>query len=104
MAVLASIIVGAFLARDPATPVPVKPDFVPTPPGTKLPPLKDPFTYDPKRRKEFEARAAAGNAHVLFARSPDGVVATAARVARWRPQVEAAAKAADVDPERLEAL
>src|SRR3954470_20810469 len=98
MAVLASIIVGAFLARDPATPVPVKPRFVPTPPGTKLPPLPDPFTYDPKRRTEFEARAAAGNAHVLFAQSPGGASATAARVVRWRPLVERAAKAARVDP------
>jgi soluble lytic murein transglycosylase-like protein len=104
MAVLASILIGAFLARDPATPVPVKPRFVPTPPGTKLPPLKDPFTYDPKRRAEFEARAAAGNAHVLFAQSPDGAGATAARVARWRPQVDRAAKAARVDPAQLEAL
>src|SRR4051812_40606453 len=103
MAVLASIVLGALLAGGSSS-VPVKPRFVPTPPGTKLPPLRDPFTYDPKRRAEFEARAAAGNAHVLFARSPGGAFATAARVARWRPQVDAAAKAAGLDPERLEAL
>src|SRR4051812_521489 len=103
MAVLASIVLGALLAGGSSS-VPVKPRFVPTPPGTKLPPLRDPFTYDPKRRAEFEARAAAGNAHVLFARSPGGAFATAARVARWRPQVDAAAKAAGVDPARLEAL
>src|SRR3954470_1137350 len=103
MAVLASIVLGALLAGESST-VPVKPRFVPTPPGTKLPALKDPFTYDPSRRAEFEARAAAGNAHVLYANSPGGVVATAARVARWRPHIEAAAKAAGVDPDRLEAL
>src|SRR3954447_3792840 len=103
MAVLASIVLGALLAGQSST-VPVKPRFVPTPPGTRLPPLRDPFTYDPKRRREFEARAAAGNAHVLFAQSPGGASATAARVARWRPLVERAAKAARVDPAQLEAL
>src|SRR4051794_24670967 len=92
------------MGGDETTPVPIKPDFVPTPPGTDLPPIADPFTYDPARRKEFEARAAAGNAHVLYVNSPGGVVATAARVARWRPQIEATAKAAGVDPDRLEAL
>src|SRR3954468_22128366 len=103
MAVLAAVLIGALLGGE-GLPVPVKPKFVPTPPGTKLPPLKDPFTYDPSRRREFEARAAAGSAHVLYATGPGGVVATAARVARWRPQVEAAARAAGVDPNRLEAL
>ncbi len=81
---------------------------VPTPPGAKTDrertPLPDPFAYDPDRRKEFEARAAAGTSHVLYARSPGGAGVTAQRVARWRPQIEAAAKAADVDPDRLEAL
>ncbi len=81
---------------------------VPTPPGAKTDrertPLPDPFAYDPDRRKEFEARATAGTSHVLYARSPGGAGVTAQRVARWRPQIEAAAKAADVDPDRLEAL
>ena len=103
VAVLASVVIAALLGGDgPA--VPVQPQFVPTPPGTKLKPIADPFTYDPARRKDFEARAAAGNAHVLYARSPGGATATAARVARWRPQVAAAAKAAGVDPDELEAL
>ena len=81
---------------------------MPTPPGAKTDrertPLPDPFAYDPDRRKEFEARATAGTSHVLYARSPGGAGVTAQRVARWRPQIEAAAKAADVDPDRLEAL
>ena len=81
---------------------------VPTPPEAKTDrertPLPDPFAYDPDRRDEFEERAAAGTSHVLYARSPGGALATAQRVAGWRPQVEAAAKAADVDPDRLEAL
>ena len=41
---------------------------------------------------------------MLYARSPGGAGITAQRVARWRPQVEAAAKQAGVDPDRLEAL
>ena len=102
VAVLASVLVAALLGGSEK--VPVKPQFVPTPPGTELKPLRDPFSYDPARREDFEARAAAGNAHVLYARSPGGATATAARVARWRPQVEAAAKKAGVDPDELEAL
>jgi hypothetical protein len=81
---------------------------VPTPPGAtsdrERTPLPDPFAYDPDRRDEFEQRAAAGTSHVLYARSPGGAGVTAQRVAQWRPQVEAAAKAANVDPDRLEAL
>jgi len=88
----------------PCRPVPVKPKFVPTPPGTRLPPLRDPFTYDPGRRREFEARAAAGSAHVLYARSPGGAVVTAERVVRFRRQVDAVAKDAGVDANLLEAL
>lgn len=80
---------------------------VPTPPpstGEEVEPVEDPFAYDPERREEFEARAAAGNAHVLYARSPGGAAATAVRVARWRPRVEAAADEAGVDPDLFEAL
>ena len=49
-------------------------------------------------------RAAQGTAHILYARSPGGATATAARVARWRPQVEAAARKAGVEPDLLEGL
>ena len=41
---------------------------------------------------------------MLYARSPGGAGATAERVARWRPQIEAAAAEADVPPDELEAL
>jgi soluble lytic murein transglycosylase-like protein len=103
VAVLASVFIAALLGGD-GPPVPVRPSFVPTPPGTKLEPLEDPFSYDPARRRDFEARAAAGSAHVLYANSPGGASATAARVARWRPLVEATAKKADVDADDLEGL
>ena len=81
---------------------------VPTPPDVRddreATPLPDPFAYDDDRAAEFERRAAAGSAHVLYARSPGGAGATALRVARWRPQIEAAAGEAGVPPDELEAL
>jgi hypothetical protein len=81
---------------------------VPTPPEVhddrEATPLPDPFAYDPSRESDFERRAAAGTAHLLYTRSPAGAVATAQRVERWRPQIEAAAKAAGVPADQLEAL
>ncbi|MEA2123359.1 MAG: hypothetical protein QOI80_141, partial [Solirubrobacteraceae bacterium] len=67
VAVLAGVGVVSLLGGGGGTPVAVEPDYVPTPPGTHLKPFTDPFSYTPKRRQEFEARAAAGNAHVLYA-------------------------------------
>jgi hypothetical protein len=100
------VAIAGLLARDDVLPGDVP--AVPTPPGARSDrertPLPDPFAYDSDRAGEFERRAAAGTSHVLYARSPGGAGASAERVARWRPQVEAAAKAAKVDPDRLEAL
>jgi hypothetical protein len=64
----------------------------------------DPFAWKPQRREDLEARAADGLAHVLYANSPGGVVASAERTARWRDEIEAAAKSADVDPDLMEAM
>ena len=64
----------------------------------------DPFTWEPGRDEEFEARAAAGNSHVLYANSPGGVAASADRVERYRSQVERAAADAGVDADLLEAM
>jgi transglycosylase-like protein with SLT domain len=64
----------------------------------------DPWAYTSDREAEFESRAAAGHSHVIYVKSPGGIVATAARVARWRPQVEAAAKEAGVDPDLIEGI
>src|SRR5205807_7039755 len=41
----------------------------------------DPFAYVASHSGDFTARAIAGNSHVLFVKSPDGVLATARRVA-----------------------
>jgi hypothetical protein len=102
--VVLAVGLSAILGGDRKTPVAVPPQSIPTPPGTKLPPIEDPLTYDPQRRDDFERRAAAGNAHVLYERSPGGAIATAARTARWRERVTAAAARAGVDADMLEAL
>ena len=80
------------------------PTVAPAPGGEDEQGLPDPFAWDPEREDEFVRRAAAGTSHVLYTLSPGGVLASAARTARWRPQVEAAASAAGVDPDTLEGL
>jgi len=84
-------------------------------PGLALPPLPtaraaapasagDPFAYAPAHQGDFVARATAGEAHVLYAKSPDGVAATAARVAQWRGLIQRVSAGTDVDPDVLEAI
>src|SRR4051812_9381445 len=63
-----------------------------------------PIAWSPKRRRELERRAAAGLAHVIYAKSPGGAIGSAARTATWRPQIERAAKRGGVDPDVLEAI
>lgn len=65
---------------------------------------EDLFAYDAAHPERYERRAAAGLAHPLFAHSPGGVEATARRVARYRPLVEATADGVGVDPDTFEAL
>jgi hypothetical protein len=67
-------------------------------------PADDPLAWDPARRGEFEARAAVGTSHVIFAKSPDGVIESARRTAEWREEIEAAAERRGVDPDLLEAI
>jgi hypothetical protein len=64
----------------------------------------DPLAWDRSRREEFEARAANGTSHVIYAKSPGGVVASAARTAAWRDQIEAAAERRGIDADVLEAV
>ena len=64
----------------------------------------DPFTYSEARRPELERRAARGLAHVIYAKSPGGVMEAARRTARYRPLVERAAGSAGVDPDVMEAI
>ena len=85
------------LTREDGLPPPGEPALID--PG-----VADPFLYDEARRADFERRAAAGSSHVLYAKSPGGVLATAQRTAVFRAQVESAARAAGVEPDILEAI
>jgi Family of unknown function (DUF5715) len=100
---IAALVAGAALRGDGPGP---GVQLVPTPPSGESggPAVPDPFAYDPDEEDVLVKRAAAGTSHVLYARSPGGVIATAERVARWRPQVEAAARSAGVEPDLLEGL
>jgi transglycosylase-like protein with SLT domain/uncharacterized protein DUF5715 len=64
----------------------------------------DPLAWSSKRRRQLERRAAAGLAHVVYAKSPGGAIVSAARTATWRPQVERAAKRGGIDPDVLEGI
>src|SRR5438874_622380 len=53
----------------------------------------DPLAWTPARSADYASRAAEGLAHVLYAKSPGGMVASARRTARWRPLIERVARA-----------
>jgi hypothetical protein len=80
------------------------PTVAPPPGGGDEQALPDPYAWDPEREEDFTRRAATGTSHLLYRLSPGGVVASAERTARWRPHVEAAARAAGVDADTLEGL
>jgi Transglycosylase SLT domain len=63
-----------------------------------------PFAYDADKRPNYERAAAFGLSHVLYAKSPGGVVASAQRTARWRPLVDPVARRHRLDPAMLEAI
>ncbi len=64
----------------------------------------NPLAYVPARADEFTARATSGSGYVLFAKSPGGAVATAARMAKYRPLISAAVQGTGIDPNLLEGL
>jgi hypothetical protein len=64
----------------------------------------DPLGYTQAREKVLERNAAAGEAHIVYAKSPGGVLATAKRVARYRPLINRLAAPAGIDPASLEGM
>jgi hypothetical protein len=62
------------------------------------------FHYDASQSGQYVARATAGNGQVLFAKSPGGAVATAARVAAFRPMIEHAVAGTNIPANALEGL
>ena len=64
----------------------------------------DPLAWTPKSSDELADRATLGTSHVIYEKSPGGVIASVKRTLRWRDEIEAAAKTQDVDPDTLEAI
>ena len=64
----------------------------------------DPLTFDEREAAGLADRAALGTSHVIYAKSPDGVQASAARTVRWREEIERAAGAHGVSADVLEAM
>jgi hypothetical protein len=73
-------------------------------PGSAAEGFDDPFAYDPDEASAFTRRAALGLSHVLYAKSPGGVVASAERVARYRELIEGVADDIDIDPDTIEGI
>ena len=65
---------------------------------------RDPLAFVQGQEGSLERAAALGLAHVLYAKSPGGVLATAARTARFRPLVESAAGGDRDNADLLEAI
>ncbi|HWF73463.1 MAG TPA: hypothetical protein VG186_08970 [Solirubrobacteraceae bacterium] len=95
--VLVVAVLFAVLQSSGPPPLPLPGIGRPAPPG-------DPFAWVASRQASFEARARAGEAYVLFQKSPGGVPATAARVAAFRPAIDAATKGTTIDPNVLEGI
>ncbi len=64
----------------------------------------DPLAFSPDRATTLEQAAADGLAHVIYTKSPGGVLAAARRTAAFRPLVEAAARSGPLDADTLEAI
>ena len=64
----------------------------------------DPLSFDPGRTSAYERAASFGLSHVLFAKSPGGVVAAARRTASFRAVVEDAVKGSGIDADLVEAI
>ena len=64
----------------------------------------DPLAFDETRTSAYERAAAFGLSHVVFAKSPGGVVASARRTAAFRSVIEDAADGSDIDADLLEAI
>ena len=64
----------------------------------------DPLDYEPGRTEEYEQAAAFGLSHVLFEKSPGGVLRAAQRTARFRDFVDKAVSGSGIDADMVEAV
>jgi len=102
---LALLIGGGFAMRGHTAPDERSDGPLPDPPVRVLrTSAPDPFAYSEAKRKDFERRAAAGLSHVLYVKSPGGIVASARRTARYRPLIERIARRSSLNPDLIEAI
>jgi Transglycosylase SLT domain len=64
----------------------------------------DPLYFEPGRTEEYEQAAAFGLSHVLFEKSPGGVLRAARRTAAFREIVDRAVSGSGIDPDIVEAI
>jgi hypothetical protein len=64
----------------------------------------DPLQFEPGRSEEYEQAAAFGLSHVLFEKSPGGVLSAAQRTAAFRDIVDDAVSGSGIDAEMVEAI
>ena len=64
----------------------------------------DPLAWSASKGEDLAERATLGTSHVIYAKSPGGVVLAAERTADWRDEIETAADEHGVDPDVLEAM
>ena len=105
LAVAAAVLLAAGVLlwvalRSGSTPLPPMP--APTP--VAIPGGEGMFAYVPGRDARYSALAVVGSEHVLFEKSPGGILTTAARVQSLRGLIAAAAARTAVDPATLEAI
>lgn len=100
--VVAALVVGGTLAlRDHASaPAPAPATLAP---GAGLP-ANDPLAWTAARSADYTSRATAGYAHVLYAKTADGIATGVRRTASWMPDIRKATKGTDVDPDTLAAI
>jgi hypothetical protein len=67
-------------------------------------PVRDALAFDPGKAAELQRAAAAGLSQVIYAKSPGGVLVSAARTARFRPLIEQATAGTGIDPDLVEAI
>jgi len=67
-------------------------------------PARDPFAWSEAQRAALERGAALGASHVIYEKSPGGVVASARRTDRWRGLISDAAERHGVEAATIEAI
>jgi hypothetical protein len=65
---------------------------------------RDPLAFSTRQQGDLEQAAALGLAHVLYVKSPGGVLASAERTARFRPLIERAVAGSGIAAASLEAI